>query len=163
MDLKLISSPAFHPHFLITQPPTRPTPASRYHATFTLPDAIFVDRDELIDLWSQSGHIEWDLKPTKIDIERPVRAGVQASVLRLSWSGDETLDLPLHARYLRPNEDASEVITLFQEGDVVSGWNCNGLNGRSGRASSADSSRYLMSWHRSPHSFVNHSTRWSNL
>lgn len=145
INLTLAQAPAFHPHLLITLPKlqSRPSPASTYHVSLTLPDAIFVDRDEIIDLWGQSSSagrsrrkIEWDLSPKNIDIERPVRNTTEVTSLRLAFSGIDVLDVPLHARYLEPNDHGAESITLFQDGAVEAGWDCAGLHGKANHACS---------------------------
>ena len=147
INLTLAQAPAFHPHLLITLPKlqSRPSPASTYHVSFTLPDAIFVDRDEIIDLWGQSSSagssrrkIEWDLLPKNIDIERPVRNTTEVTSLRLAFSGMNVLDIPLHARYLEPNDHGAESIALFQDGAAQAGWDCAGLHGKPNHACSRD-------------------------
>jgi hypothetical protein len=139
LDLTLAQGPAFHPHLLIALPESepRPSPASTYHVSFNLPDAIFVDRDEIIDLWGQEDssagtsrrRIEWNLSPKKIDIERPVRNTTEVSTLRLAFSGVDVLDVPLHARYLEPNDHGFEVVSLFGDEGVKTGWDCASLHG----------------------------------
>jgi hypothetical protein len=127
----LAEAPASHPHLLITLPATKPAhrdTLDRYHVSFNLPDSIFVDRHELIDLWGQGGRVEWDLTPEKIDIERPISNTTEYSTLRVGWFDGE-LDIPLHVRYLEPNDQGSEVINLFREDGVKAGWNCVGMKG----------------------------------
>jgi hypothetical protein len=129
--LNLAQAPASHPHLLITLPESQP--ASRdhdhYHVVFTLPDAIFVDRHELIDLWGQDktqNRVQWELTPEKIDIE-------------------------LHVRYLEPNAVGSEVVPLFQEEGVKAGWNCIDIKGGlkyRGRAEQVDTACLEVFHHR---------------
>jgi hypothetical protein len=96
--------------------------------SFNLPDSIFVDRHELIDLWGQRGRVEWDLTPEKIDIERPISNTTEYSTLQVGWFDGE-LDIPLHVRYLEPNDNGSEVVNLFREDGVKAGWDCNDMKG----------------------------------
>jgi hypothetical protein len=129
--LSLPAAPASHPHLLITTPEPRPASGAtgtRYHVSLTLPDAIFIDRHELIDLWAQAGRVDWKLTPGTIDIERPVSNTTEFSTLRVSWSKGG-LDVPLHVRYLEPNDVGSKVVTLFQKDDVKAGWGCADING----------------------------------
>jgi hypothetical protein len=127
----LAEAPASHPHLLITLPATKPAhrdTLDRYHVSFNLPDSIFVDRHELIDLWGQGGRVEWDLTPEKIDIERPISNTTEYSTLRVSWFDGE-LDIPLHVRYLEPNDEGSELVNVFREDAVKAGWDCKGMKG----------------------------------
>lgn len=130
-DLSLAEAPASHPHLIITLPASKPASrvtTDRYHVSFTLPDSIFVDRHELIDLWGSAGRVEWDLTPEKIDIERPVSNTTEYSTLRVAWVEGE-LDVPLHVRYLEPNHVGSEEVNLFQKHGVKAGWNCIDIRG----------------------------------
>ena len=127
----IAEAPASHPHLLITLPATKPAhrdTLDRYHVSFNLPDSIFVDRHELIDLWGQGGRVEWDLTPEKIDIERPISNTTEYSTLRVGWFDGE-LDIPLHVRYLEPNDKGSEMVNLFREDGVKAGWDCKGMKG----------------------------------
>jgi hypothetical protein len=153
--LNLAQAPASHPHLLITLPESQP--ASRdhdhYHVVFTLPDAIFVDRHELIDLWGQDktqNRVQWELTPEKIDIERPISNTTEYSTLRVAWS-ERVLDVPLHVRYLEPNAVGSEVVPLFQEEGVKAGWNCIDIKGGlkyRGRAEQVDTACLEVFHHR---------------
>jgi hypothetical protein len=128
----LAEAPASHPHLLVILPATKPASrdkSDRHHVSFSLPDSIFVDRHELIDLWGQGGRVEWELSPEKIDIERPVSNTTEYSTLRVGWLDGE-LDIPLHVRYLEPNVKGSEVVNLFREDNVRAGWNCASMKGR---------------------------------
>lgn len=149
-----------------------------------LPDAVFVDPDELHGRWGPRGlllneqadvvtegrasgtadvrrALGWALSPRDIDIERPVRPphtpsrdgkGAPrrqdvASVLWLSVPIDAhdeglderecegqtiTVEIPLHGRYLVPNDAGSVNITLFDNapsvqdatGALQAGWTC---------------------------------------
>lgn len=126
IDIQLVPSPAFHPHLLITQPESRA--GCSYHVSLTLPDAIFLDRDELIDLWGQSGQedarVGWLLTPNTIDIERPVRNGITPSVLQVTLNTTTPLDIPLHGRYLRPNEGGRQEVTILRQEAIRGGWSC---------------------------------------
>jgi hypothetical protein len=129
---RLAVAPASHPHLLVTLPATKPASrdkSDRHHVSFSLPDSIFVDRHELIDLWGQGGRVEWELTPEKIDIERPVSNTTEYSTLRVAWLDGE-LDIPLHVRYLEPTVRGSEVVNLFRENGVKAGWNCASMKGR---------------------------------
>jgi len=131
LSLSLGQAPASHPHLLIALPDSEPASRDRFHVSFTLPDSIFVDRDELIDIWGQGAgsRVQWALTPDKIDIERPITNATERSNLRVGWSEGQ-LDVPLHVRYLEPNDVGPEVVTLFQEHDVKAGWSCVGLGGK---------------------------------
>lgn len=126
LEIELVPSPAFHPNLRVTQPESRA--GCSYHVSLTLPDAIFIDRDELIDLWGQSrdehARVEWWLSPVTIDIERPVRDDAPTSVLRLRLDTATPLDIPMHARYLRPNESGRQEVTLFGQDAIQTGWKC---------------------------------------
>lgn len=123
VSLELVKSPALHPHLIVEPPP--PKHECKYHLSLHVPDAIFIDRDEIKDQWSSD--VSWSLSPDKIDIERPVRNDTES--VRLSLELDSTvtsLDIPLHTRYLRPNAQGREEVILFGQGDIQDGWACNG-------------------------------------
>ena len=127
----LAEAPASHPHLLVTLPATKPASRDtfdRVHVSFTLPDSIFVDRHELMDLWGQGGRVQWELTPETVDIERPISNTTKYSNLRVGWVDGE-LDIPLHVRYLEPNNVGSEVVDLFQKDRVKAGWDCKGMRG----------------------------------
>jgi hypothetical protein len=161
----LAEAPASHPHLLITLPATKPAHRDtfdRYHVSFNLPDSIFVDRHELIDLWGQGGRVEWELTPEKIDIERPISNTTEYSTLRVGWS-DGGLDIPLHVRYLEPNDKGSEVVNLFREDGVAAGWNCVGMKGRVKHLSATLTIRHLMPLYCSAHITEYHPTHWTRI
>ena len=131
VTFRLAEAPASHPHLLINLPATKPAHRDtfdRYHVSFNLPDSIFVDRHELIDIWGQGGRVEWELTPEKIDIERPISNTTEYSTLRVGWFDGE-LDIPLHVRYLEPTDNGSEVVNLFRADGVKAGWDCKGMKG----------------------------------
>lgn len=131
-NLNLIPSPALHPHLLVSLPTAPDAEDCRYHLSLSFPDSIFVDRDEIKDLWDKGGGVAWSLSPPEIDIERPVR-GDQEEAVRLYIevaSTVQSLDIPLHARYLRPNSAGREEVQLFGErGEAVGGWACSETKG----------------------------------
>ena len=106
------------------------------HLHLQLPDALFVDRDEVLDLWTYSSRIlYWNLKPEVIDIERPVRpTGLCKSIddgisLDLLVGGDtQDLDIPLHARYLAPTGLGFAVIDTLGHGAFRAGVVCSEQN-----------------------------------
>ena len=123
---RLVVSPALHPH-LIIEPPPIPRDGCRYHISLELPDAIFIDRDEIKDQWSTSETVSWALSPDKIDIERPIRNDTEPVQLSLDLDPRVTsLDIPLHTRYLRPNAQGREEVVVFGEATVQDGWACDG-------------------------------------
>lgn len=116
----------FHPHLTLTFPPRRNVDGDsaelcRIHLSLTLPDSLFVDPDELTGSWGTnlSGVISYDLHPRVIDIERPYRVAepdqprIRVDVV---LSNDVTsLSVPLHGRYLPPDE------TGYRQINVISG------------------------------------------
>ena len=152
-----------------------------------LPDAVFVDPDELHGRWGPRGlllneqadvvtegrasgtadvrrALVWASFPPEIDIERPVRSSQPpitdnkgaprrqdaASVLWLSIPIDAhdeglderecegqriTVEVPLHGRYLVPNDAGSVHVTLFDNassvqdatGALQAGWTCKDI------------------------------------
>jgi hypothetical protein len=158
----LAEAPASHPHLLITLPATKPAHRDtfdRYHVSFNLPDSIFFDRHELIELWSQ-GQVEWELTPEKIDIERPVSNTTEYSTLRVGWVAGE-LDIPLHVRYLEPNDKGSEVINLFRDDGVKAGWGCKGMKGELKSVISQLTIRHLLPHYCSARTTKHHSAYWT--
>jgi hypothetical protein len=111
---------------LIVEPPPPPKDGCKYHLSLQLPDSIFVDRDEIKDLWSTET-VSWSLSPANIDIERPVRNGTAPVRLELDMNPQiSALDIPLHTRYLRPNAEGREEVVVFAQGAVQDGWACGG-------------------------------------
>lgn len=130
-NLTLIPSPALHPHLLVTPPQARV--GCKYHLSLPFPDAIFVDRDEIKDLWDKGGDVAWTLSPAKIDIERPVRDDQEQEAVTLYLEIAEaasSLDIPLHTRYLRPNPVGREAIQLFNGDGAQGGWACGTASGK---------------------------------
>ncbi|WVQ75656.1 hypothetical protein IAR50_005285 [Cryptococcus sp. DSM 104548] len=137
------SNPSFHPVLSIAYSLPLPSQNCTSAASFslTLPDALFVDPDELSGKWPMvSGHNEsranWDWAldpPVSVDIERPSfggSVGLHTLHVRLNPSTEgkeqEALDVPLHARYLAPNEQG--VTSLMFPGEdgseLRAGWVC---------------------------------------
>jgi hypothetical protein len=161
----LAEAPASHPHLLITLPATKPAyrdTFDRYHVSFNLPDSIFVDRHELMDLWGQGDRLQWELTPEKIDIERPISNTTEYSTLRIGWVAGE-LDIPLHVRYLEPNDNGSEVVDLFLKDGVKAGWDCASMKGRVKRLSATLTIRHFMPLYRSAHITEYHLTHWTHI
>lgn len=122
-----------------TTSPAYPSEASssecKLHLDLSLPDALFIDRDELRD---HLHGLEWKLEPDVVDIERPVRFDLPLSRLRLSPSDEiweeagvgaleMQVKIPLHARYLEPSESGRRLVWLFSGGDtgeLRGGWVC---------------------------------------
>lgn len=123
VTLKLVKSPALHPHLILEPPP--PRDGCKYHLSLRLPDAIFIDRDEIKDQWSTET-VSWTLTPSRIDIERPVRNDTEPVRLTLELDPKVTsLDIPLHTRYLQPNAEGREEVVVFGSGGAVQdGWAC---------------------------------------
>jgi hypothetical protein len=112
----------------------------RLHLDVSLPDALFIDPDEIRDAMHPG--IEWSLEPDVVDIERPVRLDADPTYLYLSLPApagadpgveeeegtgrlDMTVKVPMHARYLRPNDHGRETIWLFTEEEPLrGGWVC---------------------------------------
>ena len=95
------------------------------HMHIQLPDALFIDRDELLDLWSTSSRItEWELRPEIIDIERPVRLVDGVSLCLVVGDEVDELDIPLHARYLVPSELGYTTVQILEYGDFRAGLVC---------------------------------------
>ncbi|CAK9786915.1 hypothetical protein CC85DRAFT_302915 [Cutaneotrichosporon oleaginosum] len=138
ITLNATLSTSLHPHLRLSAP-SAPAPSCHLHLILHLPDALFVDPDELADLWgppspfplslspsspphsspssppSPSPH--WSLSPAQIDIERPVHprlpplslkaVPVPQAVLDLVLDDLCTVDVPLHARYLVPEDSGA--------------------------------------------------------
>jgi hypothetical protein len=163
--LALAEAPASHPHLLITLPATKPAHRGifdRYHVSFNLPDSIFVDRHELIDLWGQGGRVEWELTPEEIDIERPVSNTTEYSTLRVGWVDGE-LDIPLHVRYLEPNNKGSEVVNLFLKDKVKAGWGCRGMKGELEGIVSQLTTRHRLPLYCAPRTTRYHLAHWTRI
>jgi hypothetical protein len=79
----------------------------------TLPDAFFIDRDEL------GTGVDWELT-LGVDIERPEKEG-EGVVLQLRMDTD-TVDIPMHARYLAPNEAGRRGVEVVAS--ARAGWKC---------------------------------------
>lgn len=117
-------TPTFHPHLTLdfgAQPGQErdSSESCRIHLSLTLPDSLFVDPDELAGSWASglSGVVSYDLDPCVIDIERPYRAAKsEQTPIRLDvvLSDDVTsLDVPLHGRYLPPDQTGYKQITVI--------------------------------------------------
>ena len=123
--------PSFHPHLQLTLNCTPPFPTSRClaHLSLELPDALFLDSASLPGCFASQPIANWSISPHLTDIERPILPKsimLQQSVLDLiveARDGTVDLDIPLHARYLSPNEFGSEVISL--ESVISAGWVCD--------------------------------------
>ncbi|RSH91462.1 hypothetical protein EHS25_009761 [Saitozyma podzolica] len=121
---------SLHPALLLvpSSPPLEGCKAHAHahaHIEVSLPDALFPDRNELLDKWSlPGGPIAWTLTPEVIDIERPVDLNGSSSggsVLRLELDRSVEVEVPLHARYLPPNDSGEmEVVIDHFRGD----WFC---------------------------------------
>jgi hypothetical protein len=130
-DLELHLTGSLHPHLLINAHP--PAEDCELHLALEIPDALFPDPDELVDLWGKSNSsgaaadkpYAWAVFPRDIDIERPVLAS--AALVRVSlWTRNNEVDIPLHARYLPPSSEGWHNVTVFGEGggSVRRGWAC---------------------------------------
>ncbi|GMK58807.1 hypothetical protein CspeluHIS016_0602490 [Cutaneotrichosporon spelunceum] len=111
MRLNATLTSSLHPHLVLTPPsPPAPFEPPGHHITLHLPDALFVDPDELADLWgapcadpnlsrclgashstsnpnsptSPTSAPAWRLTPRVVDIERPERG--RGRTLRLSFA-----------------------------------------------------------------------------
>ncbi|ORY31610.1 hypothetical protein BCR39DRAFT_558075 [Naematelia encephala] len=138
----------FHPHLLINLssiPPidTNTETTCSQILEISLPDALFLDRDELSDHFAgQSLITYWDLVPSVINIERPVRfhsgdyakeneneeEGLKLMMELQSCSHGIKLDIPMHGRYLMPRDLGKEEIELFGEtgpGHIRGAWVCS--------------------------------------
>ena len=111
--------------------------ACRFHLDIPLPDALFIDPDEVRDALRPG--VEWSLEPDVIDIERPVQVDAEPTHLYLSLPGplatgaeagsvlrlDTNVKVPMHARYLEPNDHGRETVWLFAEEAPLRGaWVC---------------------------------------
>ncbi|BEJ14347.1 hypothetical protein CspHIS471_0401140 [Cutaneotrichosporon sp. HIS471] len=131
LRLSATISSSLHPHLRLSPlnpDPTSSSPSSCLQVRLHLPDALFVDPDELVDLWGgpsldlsskpslgadQTSPV-WSLSPRIVDIERPESPTLPPQSLKSPQTGQSKLDLvftgavdvPLHARYLVP--DAAE-------------------------------------------------------
>ena len=122
--------PSSHPHLQLALNSTSPLPISRCtaHLSLELPDALFVDSSSLPDYFASQPIAQWSIFPDTIDIERPVLPRTRAlqhtnlDLIVEAGDGIVDLDIPLHARYLAPNEVGSEVISL--ESVISAGWVC---------------------------------------
>jgi hypothetical protein len=106
---------SLHPALRIPLPSSPPSEGCRAHIDLTLPDALFPDRNELLDKWSlPGGPIAWTLTPEVIDIERPVEVdGSGGSLLRLELDGSmREVEVPLHARYLQPDDSGEREVVI---------------------------------------------------
>jgi hypothetical protein len=152
IDLQPLRS-SLHPTLRFTINTTVPHHASssrcRLHLDLSFPDSLFVDRDELRDSLLDS--VEWELQPEDIDIERAVKPDARLSHLRISpvYAADPKGDsratnvhnemqvkVPLHARYLAPNEEGHELVWLFageRTGEMRGAWVCGPSNHLAGR------------------------------
>ncbi|KIR27784.1 hypothetical protein I307_04686 [Cryptococcus deuterogattii 99/473] len=123
------------------------------HLEITLPDALFVDPDELNGKWPLSYSSEptmhqasggnwevsdWKLDPPSVDIERPsfgspalrhtlyLSMRPQAFFEESDIKSEVEMEIPLHARYLAPSDEGKR--TLLFPGDdgseIRSGWTC---------------------------------------
>jgi hypothetical protein len=138
--------PSFHPPLIINYNATSSHPRTdilgsaahtssqscRLHLEVTLPDEVFVDRDELADGLHS---IPWRLSPNTIDIERPsLNEGlstqdVPMSRLRLDLGSrpEGRVKIPMHARYVEPSESGLREVWLMaggESGDVFGAWLC---------------------------------------
>jgi hypothetical protein len=114
---------SLHPALRLLLPSSPPSEGCKAHAhiELSLADALFPDRNELLDKWSlPGGPIAWTLTPEVIDIERPVDldasgSGSVGSVLRLELDGsvgEVEVEIPLHARYLPPNDSGEREVVI---------------------------------------------------
>lgn len=136
-DLQLAFTPSLHPHLVINA--DAPEGDCRLYLALSLPDALFPDPDELTDLWgppdTSGAGVRWSLSPRRIDIERPVDSSLKAvrldvSVPSPSVAGQAVADIPLHARYLPPNEKNGWEVSVFDvENPIRAAWACNGQGG----------------------------------
>ncbi|KAE8541604.1 hypothetical protein D1P53_001773 [Cryptococcus gattii VGV] len=123
------------------------------HLEIALPDALFVDPDELNGKWPLSSSSEptmhqasgsnwevfdWKLGPPSVDIERPsfgspelrhtlyLSMRPQAFFEESDIQSEVEMKIPLHARYLTPSDEGKR--TLLFPGDdgseIRSGWTC---------------------------------------
>lgn len=123
------------------------------HLEIALPDALFVDPDELNGKWPLSYSSEptmhqasggnwevsdWKLDPPSVDIERPsfgspalrhtlyLSMRPQAFFEESDIKSEVEMEIPLHARYLAPSDEGKR--TLLFPGDdgseIRSGWTC---------------------------------------
>lgn len=111
---------SLHPTLRLLLPSSPPSEGCEPHAHIevSLPDALFPDRNELLDKWSlPGGLLAWTLTPEVIDIERPVDLNGRSSggsVLRLELDGsvEVEVEVPLHARYLPPNDSGEMEVVI---------------------------------------------------
>lgn len=123
------SAPALHPHLLVTPPRATSRSGCSYNVSLTLPDAVFIDRDEISDLWPRD-QVAWTLSPDKIDIERPVRDDAERVHFSVQLGPDvRALDIPLHTRYLRPNVSGRQRVDVVVKNSLQAGWACGGHAG----------------------------------
>jgi hypothetical protein len=126
-------TPSFHPtlhiHLNLTDYPIKCQPV----LSFTFPDMIFPDPDELRDrLLPSYGINEWYLSVDEVDVERPERSKATSNTLTIIMDpgGNRDLELPLHARYPKPHESGRKDLELFDEGEggrIGGGWICDHL------------------------------------
>ena len=118
VNATLLPSPAFHPHLLLSF--QTPDPTCGVHLALMLPDWLFVDPDELADIWGPAEPItpasdvlssSWSIYPAKVDIERPYRPSSAQHVLELI--GRHDVNIPLHARYLPPSAQPQTTLKIF--------------------------------------------------
>ena len=120
--------PSFHPHLLITYNSTSPFPDlnCEIHLSLALPDALFLDPSTISDHFASQPIQDWSLSPQVIDIERAVLIHPSESSLLglklVEGNGPVHLSIPLHARYLAPNDVGSEVVSIEQP--ISAGWVC---------------------------------------
>ncbi|OXG21391.1 hypothetical protein C367_04199 [Cryptococcus neoformans Ze90-1] len=123
------------------------------HLEIALPDALFVDPDELSGKWPLHSSSEsamhqasegnwkvsgWGLTPPSVNIERPsfgnaalhhtlhVLVRPQAFFEESDAKGGVGVEVPLHARYLAPRDEGRRTL-LFpgeDESEIRSGWTC---------------------------------------
>jgi hypothetical protein len=125
----------FHPHLLIPLNLTSPdlTQLCNLHLHLSLPDALFIDRDELTGTWTSGTVVDtWWMSPEVVDIERPEMRDGEGSTLDLRMKGGSgslvEVDVPLHARYLEPSEVGHRIVSLFGDhgqGQLQGGWVCD--------------------------------------
>ncbi|WOO81016.1 uncharacterized protein LOC62_03G004544 [Vanrija pseudolonga] len=135
-------STSLHPKLHLTGASPQQAPCI-LHLTVTLSDALFPDPAELADLFGapsstpltasspSSPSLEagldrtrWHAEPSVIDIERPLAPGsVSLSLAIPVRSGDALeLEIPLHARYLPPDEAGVVNVTAVEQ--ISGDWTC---------------------------------------
>jgi hypothetical protein len=134
-----LSDPSFHPTLHLTLNLTNQITSNDCSPVIgiTLPDLLFPDPDELRDRLPLSRQIKrWYLLDYEVDIERPERSHQTENGLILVFEGDASLvdvEIPFHARYLKPGEGALREVDLFSGGymgSIGGEWVCGETNER---------------------------------